>query len=1355
MSPKRFIESTCLKCHHDVTELEPSERFPEPPAPRLMKGYHLLRKYGCYGCHEINGYDSGEQIGPDMRIEPNVFAAAAQLKTDPAYESLSDVAKDWAEQLTQYPEREAVRERLYEVLNADSQLEKPQFSKDTHAHLTPLLKKAESPGEMRKAGPALRYVKHKVDAPFLFDWIREPKHFRPDTRMPQFFGLWNHIAGTSGEAVASRYEPIEVLGITTYLLERSQEFAYAKPVENAEPATVDRGKTAFQTRGCLACHTHDQFKDADAYRKKGEIVQGPDLSGIGDKLKSENGHKWLYSWVKEPNRYHSRTVMPNLFLDAYQDAEGKTIDPAADIVAFLSESSVEWSPKPDTLTGPADLEKDLNGDGQTGLDDLNGLLGEHLRDAFSAKAADDYARRGIPESYRDELKGAETELLVDEKERSAAAFELSTNAKLIYVGRKSISKYGCYGCHDIPGFEDAKPIGTGLADWGRKEPSKLAFEHILNYLEGHGHGNGDAHAAESSVDAAGHSADANDDAEEDSSDSSHESPHSSDSQASAGHDGHHEASAHGHPTPVVDTAPEEMREYFIQQLHSHNRIGFIYQKLLEPRSYDYHKTENKKYNERLRMPQFPFDGPDREAIITFVLGLVADPPTDDYIYHPDERASALIAGRQAIEKFNCGGCHLLETNSWDVAYQEPFEAQPASPDKPIPVFETYVSAAERLKTAKPDPRTGMYHAALAGMPAIDPSVRSAPVPIAYDDEGEPLEDDYTYDPTKLELGYQLWQASVLNGQVYEPGIQTALNLPTSWVRETSSGDGGFLAKYLLPHVLELEKQVNPNANPGETWAWVPPPLIGEGQKVQTEWLHDFLLNPYPIRPAVFLRMPQFNMSPAEATAIANYFAAKDNADYPYAFDRRRQADHLAKESEKYQALVGADSGRTRLADAMKIVTNSDGCAKCHIVDDYAPKGSDRAKAPNLAQVYRRLRPDYVKRWIAYPKGILPYTAMPVNIPYDPDSPTLGGVKQDPEKRELYHGNSIEQLDGLVDLLMNFDEFAKTRSLVAPLVTGETPATAIVPSPVPAAATPPAPTTTNPAPATPAPSDTTTNTTPAPAPPPAAEQGPPDELKGLPKATGWGDFTARFRFDGTPPVAPTVVADKDVAFCGKSELKDESLIVNATDGGIKNVIAFIYDAARVPIHESYFGDARKKVSMDNTKCRFEPHVSLFWTPQTLEVGNTDDVGHNVNFTLLENQSLNFLLPPSGKRTVNLPKIERMPMRVACNIHPWMNGILLVRDNPYFASSDEHGNLSIRNLPEGDWKIQLWHEKSGYVRSGKLDGKPVSWKSGRPSVVIENGKTDRPWNDRRDSRIICRLIANHDTLKMLRDAAHPNA
>ena len=74
MTPERFIESNCLKCHHDVVDLEPSERFPEPPAPKLVQGYNLVREFGCYGCHEINGFDGPtKRIGPDLRHRAELF----------------------------------------------------------------------------------------------------------------------------------------------------------------------------------------------------------------------------------------------------------------------------------------------------------------------------------------------------------------------------------------------------------------------------------------------------------------------------------------------------------------------------------------------------------------------------------------------------------------------------------------------------------------------------------------------------------------------------------------------------------------------------------------------------------------------------------------------------------------------------------------------------------------------------------------------------------------------------------------------------------------------------------------------------------------------------------------------------------------------------------------------------------------------------------------------------------------------------------------------------------------------------------------------------------------------------------
>jgi hypothetical protein len=161
------------------------------------------------------------------------------------------------------------------------------------------------------------------------------------------------------------------------------------------------------------------------------------------------------------------------------------------------------------------------------------------------------------------------------------------------------------------------------------------------------------------------------------------------------------------------------------------------------------------------------------------------------------------------------------------------------------------------------------------------------------------------------------------------------------------------------------------------------------------------------------------MSSAEAAALGDNFAAKSSANFPYEYNERRRGGYLAELERDHPAL---------LDDAMKVVTDINYCVKCHSIGDYQVRGAIRTQGPRLDEVYRRLRPDYTRRWIASPARILPYTGMPQNILYDPAAPNLGGVNQ-----ALFPGSSIMQLDGVVDLLMNFDEYTKRRTTIKSLV----------------------------------------------------------------------------------------------------------------------------------------------------------------------------------------------------------------------------------------------------------------------------------------------------------------------------------
>ncbi|MCG8584486.1 MAG: hypothetical protein MI757_07235, partial [Pirellulales bacterium] len=707
MFPERFTEASCLKCHHTVTELEPSERFPDPPAPKLVKGYNLIREYGCFGCHEINGYDGPDKrIGPDMRLEPNYFAAAAQLLQDPGLTSAERAA---AERLVTHPGDNETRRKLYDWLLTDylsvaralhtehasrgdvlsedqvklveAVIDDPEdraarqtlakeiqdgklaIAGDTNGArprparladgwqaLAALLKDSDTPGDMRKVGPSLRHVARKVDNDYLYAWIKKPSDLRPDTRMPQFFGLHDHLAKDPEHedhvaySTAQKFEPLEIRSMTHYLMKASQEFEYLKPEESiTEAPSAERGKALFESRGCLACHKQtEDFPEPDA-------IQGPNLTLVGAKFANRPGEKtvdwgkakdwgegkrWLYTWLRKPSHYNPRTRMPDVILEPIKSkkqgedgtADSSTVtDPAADIVEYLAVKR-KGDPEPGKMP-----EVDLAA--------LDELLTEHLGKSFTQTQVADYLQKGIHDRDRSNVKVDEIELLSDGSESDAELLD----KKLMYLGRRSIGKYGCSGCHDIPGFEDAKPIGAALADWGRKDPSKLAFEHISKYIakKHDKHARAEADAKHGSGDD-GHAHDGDD----------HD------------HDSHSMSAASDEP----ENLRRERRDYLEHMLLSHHRMGFLWQKITEPRSYDYKMAKNKPYNDRLRMPKFPFKDDEIEAIMTFVLGLVAEPPRAQYVFQPDRDTKAIIEGRKVLATFNCAGCHQMQRPKWNIEY---------------------------------------------------------------------------------------------------------------------------------------------------------------------------------------------------------------------------------------------------------------------------------------------------------------------------------------------------------------------------------------------------------------------------------------------------------------------------------------------------------------------------------------------------------------------------------------------------------------------------------------------------------------------------------------------------------------
>jgi plastocyanin len=106
--------------------------------------------------------------------------------------------------------------------------------------------------------------------------------------------------------------------------------------------------------------------------------------------------------------------------------------------------------------------------------------------------------------------------------------------------------------------------------------------------------------------------------------------------------------------------------------------------------------------------------------------------------------------------------------------------------------------------------------------------------------------------------------------------------------------------------------------------------------------------------------------------------------------------------------------------------------------------------------------------------------------------------------------------------------------------------------------------------------------------------------------------------------------------------------------------------------------------------FSPHVLPVMVGTTVEWPNYDTIYHNV-FSISDAKSFDLDLykgnPPDKRVTFDKPgRVD-----VFCSIHKDMNCIVLVLENPYFASTDENGDYKISDVPPGKYKLKAWHER----------------------------------------------------------------
>ncbi|VAW16260.1 hypothetical protein MNBD_BACTEROID05-352 [hydrothermal vent metagenome] len=106
--------------------------------------------------------------------------------------------------------------------------------------------------------------------------------------------------------------------------------------------------------------------------------------------------------------------------------------------------------------------------------------------------------------------------------------------------------------------------------------------------------------------------------------------------------------------------------------------------------------------------------------------------------------------------------------------------------------------------------------------------------------------------------------------------------------------------------------------------------------------------------------------------------------------------------------------------------------------------------------------------------------------------------------------------------------------------------------------------------------------------------------------------------------------------------------------------------------------------------FQPHVMPVLKGTVVDFLNSDAFAHNVFSPDEAADEMDLGSWRQGeKRSHTFDKLGEAV--ILCNLHPEMEGWILTVPTPYFAVTDENGDYTIENIPEGSYTLKTWHKK----------------------------------------------------------------
>ena len=303
-------QSSCTSCHLDVQKLQ--------DVPLLTEGQRLFEQVGCTGCHLVKGYENIPKIAPSLtkvsaKVDPSWMVRWVEnphsfrprtrmpnfeFKPDDA---LAVAAYIWSQSkeegekwLQENPLPGAIRQGDNNEAARGKKLVETIGCKGCHGFAegefsTPL-------GKNKDLVPNLKDIAAKTGPQWIYHWIKNPRGFNPDTKMPSL-----------------RLSDEEARAITTYLTTLGTKAETIAGIDEklADANNIKRGEALVRKYGCAGCH------DIKGMEKESRI--GVELTTFGSKTveelafgnRTDVGHSWddwTFHKIKTPRGYATERV---------------------------------------------------------------------------------------------------------------------------------------------------------------------------------------------------------------------------------------------------------------------------------------------------------------------------------------------------------------------------------------------------------------------------------------------------------------------------------------------------------------------------------------------------------------------------------------------------------------------------------------------------------------------------------------------------------------------------------------------------------------------------------------------------------------------------------------------------------------------------------------------------------------------------------------------------------------------------------------------------------------------------------------------------------------------------------------